>query len=75
VPWKNEIQSAIPNYKELAWKKDKQAIKSTPLYTAPPKREWSGLSVSKAEDLLGEFENDPFEMLFALDKYLREKNT
>ena len=47
---------------------------SVPLY-APPKREWSGLSVSKAEDLLGEFENDPFEMLFALDKYLREKNT
>jgi hypothetical protein len=46
---------------------------SVPLY-APPKREWSGLSVSKAEDLLGEFENDPFEMLFALDKYLREKN-
>ncbi len=39
-----------------------------------PKREWSGLSVSKAEDLLGEFENDPYEMLFALDKYLREKN-
>jgi len=43
-------------------------------HISPPKREWAGLSVSKAEELIGEFENDPFEMLFALDKYLREKN-
>ena len=58
-----------------AAKEEKDLMKEVVLVTHKPKREWSGLSVSKAEDLLAEFENDPFEMLFALDKYLREKNT
>ena len=81
VAWVNEIQSAIPNYKELAWEKDKQAIKSTPLYTAPPKREWVGLTDDEIYEYADKFlyqhgSNYGIKSFGkAIEAKLKEKNT
>ena len=45
-----------------------------PLYTAPPKREWVGLTLNEAEDFYDKY-TDRAELINAIDKFLEEKNT
>ncbi len=44
-----------------------------PLYTAPPKREWVGLTLNEAEDFYDKY-TDRAELINAVDKFLEEKN-
>jgi hypothetical protein len=44
-----------------------------PLYTAPPKREWVGLTLNEAEDFYEKY-TDRAELINAIDKFLEEKN-
>ena len=44
-----------------------------PLYTAPPKREWVGLTLNEAEDFYEKY-TDRAELINAVDKFLEEKN-
>jgi len=45
-----------------------------PLYTAPPKREWVGLTLNEAEDFYDKYP-DRVKLINAIDKFLEEKNT
>ena len=45
-----------------------------PLYTAPPKKEWVGLTLNEAEDFYEKYP-DKAELINAIDKFLEEKNT
>jgi hypothetical protein len=45
-----------------------------PLYTAPPKREWVGLTLNEAEEFYDKY-TDRAELINAIDKFLEEKNT
>ena len=45
----------------------------SPLYTAPPKREWVGLTLNEAEDFYEKY-TDRAELINAVDKFLEEKN-
>ena len=45
-----------------------------PLYTAPQKREWVGLTVNEARDFYEKY-TDREELIYAMDKFLEEKNT
>ena len=44
-----------------------------PLYTAPPKREWVGLTVNEARKFYEKY-MDREELIYAIDKFLEEKN-
>jgi len=44
-----------------------------PLYTAPPKREWVGLTLNEAEDFYDKY-TDRAELINAVDEFLEEKN-
>ena len=44
-----------------------------PLYAAPPKREWVGLTLNEAEDFYDKY-TDRAELINAVDKFLEEKN-
>lgn len=52
-----------------------QAEKQEPLYTAPPKREWVGLTKEEIKEI--SFANRPYvvDMVVALEAKLKEKNT
>ena len=45
-----------------------------PLYTAPPKREWVGLTVNEARKFYEKYTNRA-ELIYVIDKFLEEKNT
>ena len=45
----------------------------TPLYIAPPKREWVGLTLNEAEEFYDKY-TDRAELINAVDKFLEEKN-
>ena len=45
-----------------------------PLYTAPPKKQWVGLTLNEAEDFYEKY-TDRAELINAIDKFLEEKNT
>jgi hypothetical protein len=45
-----------------------------PLYTAPPQREWVGLTLNEAEDFYEKY-TDRAELINAVDRFLEEKNT
>ena len=45
-----------------------------PLYAAPPKREWVGLTLNEAEEFYDKY-TDRAELINAIDKFLEEKNT
>jgi hypothetical protein len=45
-----------------------------PLYTAPPKKQWVGLTLNEAEDFYEKY-TDRAELINAVDKFLEEKNT
>jgi hypothetical protein len=45
-----------------------------PVYTAPPKKQWVGLTLNEAEDFYEKY-TDRAELINAIDKFLEEKNT
>ena len=45
----------------------------SPLYTAPPKKQWVGLTLNEAEDFYEKY-TDRAELINAIDKFLEEKN-
>ena len=46
----------------------------SPLYTAPPNKQWVGLTLNEAEDFYDKY-TDRAELINAVDKFLEEKNT
>ena len=50
-----------------------QALEHQPLYTAPPNREWVGLTLNEAKDFYDKY-TDRAELINAIDKFLEEKN-
>ena len=59
-----EDMTDYPTHEENGWK---------PLYTAPPKREWVGLTDEEMEDLWDRYAH--MEMMRAIEAKLKEKNT
>jgi hypothetical protein len=45
----------------------------SPLYTAPPKKPWVGLTLNEAEEFYDKY-TDRAELINAIDKFLEEKN-
>ena len=45
-----------------------------PLYTAPPKKPWVGLTLNEAEEFYDKY-TDREELINAIDSFLEEKNT
>ena len=63
---------------EFLWDKPKgwrveQALEIQPLYTAPPKREWVGLTVDEARKFYEKY-TDREELIYAIDEFLEDKN-
>ena len=52
---------------------DEMGFKCNPLYTAPPKKQWVGLTLNEAEDFYEKY-TDRAELINAIDKFLEEKN-
>jgi hypothetical protein len=48
-------------------------LNGTPLYTAPPRKEWVGLSVNEARKFYEKYTNRE-ELIYAIDEFLEEKN-
>jgi hypothetical protein len=46
-----------------------------PLYTAPPKREWAGLTEDEMLELNRKYYPRTFEVMIATEEKLKEKNT
>lgn len=46
----------------------------SPLYAAPPNKQWIGLTLNEAEDFYEKY-TDRAELINAIDKFLGEKNT
>ena len=80
---------AQPEPEPVAWiKKDRSSIEVSimsaeymmeegfdPLYTAPPQREWQGLTDEEAEHIYAEYWNDVASFIEAIEAKLKEKNT
>ena len=62
--WKDGSLTSDPDYADGTW---------TPLYTAPPKREWVGLTEADIYELLDN--EDEFDFAQAIEAKLKEKNT
>ena len=62
-------------HKYFRWKKPTSVFKPIPLYTAPPQREWVGLTPEEAREI--SLANRPYvvDMIAALEARLKEKNT
>jgi len=52
---------------------DEMGFKCNPLYTAPPKKQWVGLTLNEAEDFYEKY-TDKAELINAIDRFLEEKN-
>ena len=52
---------------------DEMGFKCNPLYTAPPKKQWVGLTLNEAEDFYEKY-TDRAELINAIDRFLEEKN-
>ena len=52
---------------------DEMGFECNPLYTAPPKKQWVGLTLNEAEDFYEKY-TDRAELINAVDKFLEEKN-
>ena len=50
------------------------AEKWQPLYTAPPKKEWVGLTKEECFELCVKHKDSPFSLLLAVQDKIREKN-
>ena len=58
----------------MSWWHEPALPVGTKLYTAPPKREWVGLTLNEAEDFYDKYP-DRAKLINAIDKFLEEKNT
>ena len=58
--------------KIIKFKKGKVVVK--PLYTAPPKKQWVGLSVNEVRKFYEKY-TDREELIYAIDEFLEEKNS
>ena len=70
VAWHDpDAYGSVTTYKQWAlehgWK---------PLYTAPQQREWIGLTVNEAQKFYEKY-TDREELIYAIDKFLEEKNS
>ena len=70
VAWANE--SDLPNF-DMKVRTGPDLHHTVPLYTAPPKREWVGLTGNEARKLYDKY-MDREELIHAIDKFLEEKN-
>jgi hypothetical protein len=82
-----EVRQALaqPEHEPVAWMSDhdvdfKKSSFGTypcvPLYTAPPKREWVGLTEDEFEKILERHnEATPFAVYLSIEAKLKEKNT
>ena len=52
---------------------DEMGFKCNPLYTAPQKKQWVGLTLNEAEEFYDKY-TDRAELINAIDKFLEEKN-
>ena len=53
---------------------DEMGFKCNPLYTAPQKKQWVGLTLNEAEEFYDKY-TDRAELINAIDRFLEEKNT
>jgi len=53
---------------------DEMGFKCNPLYTAPQKKQWVGLTLNEAEEFYDKY-TDRAELINAIDSFLEEKNT
>jgi len=70
--WKSNERFITTYQSELTTYK---ADKVWPLYTAPPKREWVGLTDEEKEKLVEAFYGTDIQRLEAIEAKLKEKNT
>ena len=54
---------------------DEMGFKCNPLYTAPPKREWVGLTDDEVNELVSRFKRYSYVLLREVESKLKEKNT
>jgi len=52
---------------------DEMGFKCNPLYTAPQKKQWVGLTLNEAEEFYDKY-TDRAELINAIDRFLEEKN-
>lgn len=66
----------LPDYGDVlsASEADGTGIYYIPLYTAPPKREWVGLTNEELVELRETHEAHIFQLMFAIEAKLKEKN-
>ena len=53
---------------------DEMGFKCNPLYTAPPKREWVGLTDDEVNELVSRFKRYSYVLLREVEAKLKEKN-
>ena len=53
---------------------DEMGFKCNPLYTAPPKREWVGLTDEEVNELVSRFKRYKYVLLREVEAKLKEKN-
>ena len=73
VAWADKVGAVIPHSHKL-FQPDLLKDYTRPLYTAPLKREWVGLTVEEARKFYEKY-TDKEELIYAIDKFLEEKNT
>ena len=57
-----------------AWVQNKEDTNGVAFYTMPPQKEWVGLTVNEARKFYEKY-TDREELIYAIDKFLEEKNT
>jgi hypothetical protein len=72
VAWADKMGAVIPHSHKL-FQPDLLKDYTRPLYTAPPKREWVGLTVEEARKFYEKYTNRA-ELIYVIDKFLEEKN-
>jgi hypothetical protein len=70
---------AQPEPEPVAWMHDQKVGFNVPLYTAPPQREWQGLTEAERMDILDAElttqSTEHFALTQAIEAKLKEKNT
>ena len=81
VVWVENLTDPQPHavtdlkYCSVAQHESGEYLKYIPLYTAPPKREWVGLTHDEATHLVERFGSDPLYLLYQNEVKLKEKNS
>ena len=80
VAWRFRVKADNDMYQKNKWHLRPHRVvdpnaEVQPLYTAPPQREWVGLTVEEATEI--SLANRPYvvDIVFALEAKLKEKNT